>query len=59
MAYFMRICIPYVAIFQMGSVLYFVLYTGVIVGFLYVLLYHTGCPNCINTKCPLNPGYST
>jgi hypothetical protein len=59
LAYFMRVCIPYVAIFQMGSVLYFILFTGIIAGFLYVLLYHTGCPNCINTKCPLNPDDGT
>jgi hypothetical protein len=59
LAYFMRVCIPYVALFQMGSVLHFLLYTSVILGFLYVLLYHTGCPNCINTKCPMNPDYGT
>jgi hypothetical protein len=59
LAYFMRVCIPYVAIFQTGSVLYFILYTGVLAGFFYVLLYHTGCPNCINTNCPFNPDYGT
>jgi hypothetical protein len=57
-AYFLRVCIPYVAIFQSGSILYFVLYTGVIGLFFYVLLYHTGCPNCINTKCPMNPDFT-
>ena len=59
LAYFLRVCIPYVAILQAGSVMYFALYTGVIMLFFYVLLYHTGCPNCINTKCPMNPDFSS
>lgn len=57
-AYFLRICIPYVAIFQAGSITYFILYSGVLVSFFYVLFYHTGCPNCIQTKCPMNPDFS-
>lgn len=59
LAYFLRVCIPYVIIFQMGLALYFLLYTCVFVGFFYVLLYRTGCPNCINTKCPFNPDFGT
>jgi hypothetical protein len=59
LAYFMRVCIPYVAILQAGSFLYFTLYTGVIVLFCYVLFYHTGCPHCIQTKCPMNPDFHT
>jgi hypothetical protein len=58
LAYFLRVCIPYVAIIQAGSVVYFALYTGVILLFFYVLLYHTGCPNCIQTKCPMNPDFN-
>ena len=58
-AYFLRVCIPYVAIIQAGSIMNFVLYTGVLALFFYVLLYHTGCPNCINTKCPMNPDFNT
>jgi hypothetical protein len=58
LAYFLRVCIPYASIIQGGSMLYFVLYSGVIALFFYVLLYHTGCPNCINTKCPMNPDFS-
>jgi hypothetical protein len=23
----------------------------------YVLFYYTGCPNCIQTKCPMNPDF--
>lgn len=57
-SYFLRVCIPYVAIFQSGSILYFLSYTGIIAVFFYILFYHTGCPNCINTKCPLNPDFS-
>ena len=57
LAYVLRVCIPYVAIFHMGSLWIFVLYTGLIAIFFYVLLYHTGCPNCISTKCPMNPDY--
>jgi hypothetical protein len=59
LAYFLRVCIPYVAIIQAGSFIYFALYTGVIALFFYVLFYHTGCPNCIQTKCPMNPDFST
>lgn len=59
LAYLLRICIPYVAIIQAGSVLYFVLYSGLFGLFFYVLFYHTGCPNCINAKCPLNPDFSS
>ena len=58
LACFLRVCIPYAAIFQSGSILYFILYTGVLVLFFYVLLYHTGCPNCTNDQCPLNPDFS-
>lgn len=58
-AYILRICIPYVAIFYSGSILYFILYTVVFIIFFYVLLFHTGCPNCINIKCPLNPDFSS
>jgi hypothetical protein len=58
LTYFLRICIPYVAIFQSGSTFYFILYTGVFALFLFVLFFHTGCPNCINIQCPLNPDFS-
>ena len=57
--YILRICIPYVAIFHSGSILYFILYTVVFILFFYVLLFKTGCPNCINIKCPLNPDFSS
>ena len=57
-SYFLRVRIPYVAIFQSGSILYFISYTGIIAVFFYILFYHTGCPNCVNTKCPLNPDFS-
>ncbi len=57
-AYFLRLCIPYVAIFQAGSIMYFILYSSVLASFFYVLFYHTGCPNCIQTKCPMNPDFS-
>lgn len=59
LAYFLRVCIPYVAIFHSGSILYFFFYTGVFAFFFYALLYHTGCPNCTNVQCPLNPDFST
>jgi hypothetical protein len=58
LAYFLRVFIPYAAIFQSGSILHFVIYTGVFVLFFYALLYHTGCPNCTNDQCPLNPDFS-
>ena len=58
LAFFLRLCIPYVAIIKAGSMMYFVLYSGIVILFFYVLLYHTGCPNCINTKCPMNPDYN-
>lgn len=59
LAYFLRVCIPYVALLQMGSVLYFLLYSGLFAVFFYVLLYRTGCPNCTNVQCPFNPDFST
>jgi hypothetical protein len=59
LAYSPRLCIPYVAIIQFGSVLYFFVYTGIILLFFYVLFFHTGCPHCIQTKCPLNPEFSS
>jgi len=58
LAYFLRLCIPYMAIIQSGSITYFILYSGVIALFFYVLFYNTGCPNCINTKCPMNPDFN-
>lgn len=58
LAYFLRVCIPYVAIVHVGSMMHFALYSGIIILFFYVLLYHTGCPNCINTKCPMNPDHN-
>ncbi|BBO78525.1 hypothetical protein DSCW_59420 [Desulfosarcina widdelii] len=58
LAFFLRLCIPYVAIIKAGSMMYFVLYSGIVILFFYVLLYHTGCPNCINTKCPMNPDFN-
>lgn len=57
--YFLRVCIPYAVIIKSGSVLHFILYSALFALFFYVLLYHTGCPNCINTKCPFNPDFST
>lgn len=59
LAYFLRLCIPYLAIFDSGSVLLAILYTGTIVVLFYVHFYHTGCPNCINAKCPMNPDFGT
>ena len=58
-AYFLRVCIPYIALAQAGSITYFILYTGIFALFFYVLFFHTGCPNCINTKCPMNPDFNT
>ena len=58
LAYFLRVFIPYRAIFQSGSIRHFILYTGVFVFFFYVPLYHTGCPNCTNDQCPLSPDFS-
>ena len=55
LAYILRICIPYVAIFHNDSVSYFILYSAIFLLFLYVLFFHTGCPNCINIRCPMNP----
>ena len=59
LAYFLRICIPYMSIIQAGSYFNFVLYSGMLVLFFYVLFYHTGCPNCVQTKCPMNPDFTT
>ena len=54
-AFFLRVCIPFVAMFRIGSIVFPIIYIGIFAFFFYVLFYHTGCPNCINTKCPMNP----
>jgi len=56
-AYLLRIAVPIVAIvvnrlFIQGGV-----YVGLLILFWTVHLRFTGCPNCINESCPLNPDY--
>jgi len=56
-AYLLRIAVPIVAIavdriFIQGGV-----YVGLLILFWTVHLRFTGCPNCINGSCPLNPDY--
>ena len=58
LTYSLRICIPYVAIYRSGSISDFISYTTVFLLFFYVLIFHTGCPNCINLQCPMNPEHS-
>ena len=55
LTYSLRICIPYAAISRSGSISDFISYTAVFMAFYYVLTFHTGCPNCINLQCPMNP----
>jgi len=58
LAYFLRVCIPYAALFNSGSVLFFILYTANIVILFFALFLYTGCPHCINEKCPMNPDFN-
>lgn len=55
LAYVMRIGLPFYIIAKQGMILAGILYGGTLALFWIVHLFVTGCPNCINSDCPLNP----
>lgn len=56
--YLLRILVPLVIIIRDSLLVWGLSYTGTLVTFAMVHLWITGCPNCINIECPLNPDYS-
>ncbi|MFO7667498.1 MAG: hypothetical protein R6V76_12820 [Desulfobacterales bacterium] len=57
MAYILRIILPVVIIFRKTLYVYGIIYFGLFITYWVVHLFCTGCPNCTNGKCPLNPDY--
>ena len=53
-AYMLRVLLPVVIIFRETFYVYGIIYSGLFILFWTVHLFYTGCPNCINGKCPLN-----
>jgi len=56
-AYLLRIAVPITAIVVDRILIQGGVYFGVLILFWTVHLRFTGCPNCINASCPLNPDY--
>lgn len=57
-AYLMRGLVPVFAVFQQGCYGWGLVYVLLFAAFWIVHLRFSGCPNCINENCPLNPDYS-
>lgn len=55
-AYGLRVAVPLAVVFKDGLVAAGAIYLGVLTAFWVVHLRIVGCPNCVNTACPLNPG---
>lgn len=58
LAYLLRILIPSFAIAYFRRLTLGMAYFGCFVLFWTVHLWVSGCPNCININCPLNPDYT-
>lgn len=56
-AYIVRIVLPVYILTQQKLFGWGCLYGGIFLAFWIVHLYITGCPNCMNRNCPLNPDY--
>ena len=54
-AYVLRICIPVYLIFSDKLIAPGAIYFSILSVFWVIHLRFTGCPNCINYQCPLNP----
>ena len=54
-AYIFRVCIPVYIIFTEQMVSFGAFYFFTLAMFWIVHLRFTGCPNCVNYQCPLNP----
>lgn len=57
-AYALRIMLPVLVIFRYELYGWGITYFSLLALFWIVHLRFTGCPNCINVQCPLNPDYS-
>lgn len=55
--YLLRIFVPAVIIIHDSMFVWGLAYAGVLILFWIVHLRMTGCPNCVNTECPLNPDH--
>lgn len=55
-AYVMRVFLPLLIVVRKRLVVIGLAYVGVLTLFWIVHLYLTGCPNCVNFRCPLNSG---
>jgi len=54
-AYVFRVCIPVYIIFTEQMIMFGAFYFFMLAIFWIVHLRFTGCPNCVNYQCPLNP----
>ena len=54
-AYLLRVIIPVAAIIFHAAFFAGAVYLVLLAAFWFVHLRRSGCPNCINTHCPLNP----
>ena len=57
-AYFLRIIMPVLAVMVYSAYISGLLYLMLLASFWVVHLRLSGCPNCINTACPLNPDFT-
>jgi len=57
-AYVLRVLLPVVIIFHETLYVPGIIYAGLFIVFWIVHILFTGCPNCINNRCPLNPDYA-
>lgn len=56
-AYGLRVILPVIVIFRDRMVTWGILYFSLLSLFWIVHLKFTGCPNCMNARCPLNPDH--
>ena len=57
-AYIFRTVLPVVVIFKYELYGWGIAYFSILALFWIIHLRFTGCPNCINVQCPLNPDYA-
>ena len=57
LVYGLRVALPVYIIFEQAMINMGMVYAAIFLAFWVVHLRFSGCPNCINTECPLNPDY--
>lgn len=57
LVYGLRVVLPVIVIIEQAMLGAGIFYLGLLIAFWIVHLRFSGCPNCINTDCPLNPDY--